>query len=192
MSKINELEKLYQKYKSEFHDKEVVLGEGNPDSDILLIGEAPGRDEVKQSRPFVGMAGRNLSEFLEILQLKREEIYITNSIKYRLSKINPLTGKVVNRPATVSEIVENRDYLFNEIQIIQPKYIVTLGNVPLKAVAPDNEMSIGQVHGKLNTINIMETEYGLFPLYHPASIIYKRELKDIYLDDIKALKELIL
>lgn len=191
MSKRNELEALYEKYKTVFQGKEIVLGDGNPDARILLIGEAPGRDEVKQLRPFVGMAGRNLSEFLDVLKIKREDIYITNAIKYRLSKVNELTGRIINRPATSAEITESRPYLLKEISIIQPEYVVTLGNVPLKSVAYEKELTIGQSHGQIFTIKIIEEEYKLFPLYHPASIIYKNELKDVYIKDINMLKTLL-
>ena len=134
MSKSEQLIALYESYKREFEDKEIVLGDGNPDGELLLIGEAPGKDEVLKGRPFVGMAGKNLSEFLDVIKLTRDDIYITNAIKFRLSKVNPDTGRISNRPATRQEIEQNRDYLLKEISIIEPKYIITLGNVPLRAV----------------------------------------------------------
>lgn len=190
MNKVAKLTELYEKFQNEFKDKEIVLGEGNPDATLLLIGEAPGREEVKLSKPFVGTAGKNLTEFLNIVGINREDIYITNAIKFRLSKVNPATEMIVNRPATQAEIVANRQYLLDEIQIILPEYIVTLGNVPLKAVTGENDMAVGQVHGRLQTINLQGKEYKLFPLYHPASIIYKRELKEVYIEDIKALKRI--
>lgn len=188
MSKSEQLNILYEDYKKEFAGEEIVLGDGNVDSSLLLIGEAPGKDEVRLARPFVGMAGKNLSEFLEVLGMDRESIYITNAIKYRLSKVNPQTGRVVNRPASKEEINSNRQYLLKEIEIINPRYIVTLGNVPLKAITDDHNISIGTVHGELKTVPISGKEYSLFPLYHPASIIYNRNLKDIYINDIKKLK----
>lgn len=191
MSKLDQLQNLYEDYRRNNAGKEIVFGDGNPDAPILLIGEAPGRDEVKQLKPFVGMAGKNLAEFLDILQLKRENLYITNAIKFRLSKINPSTGQTVNRPAARAEIDDNREYLVKEIEIIEPQIIVTLGNVPLKAVVTDKEMAIGQVHGELHHVKILDKEYKLFPLYHPASIIYKKELKEVYLSDIRKLKEII-
>jgi len=214
MTKDEKLKLLYDKYRKEFDGKEIVLGDGNADSRILLIGEAPGKDEVRLSKPFVGAAGKNLSEFLEVLNIDRESIYITNAIKYRLSKTNPKTGRTVNRPATKEEINLNRKYLFGEICIIKPEYVVTLGNVPLKAVMSDNNISIGDVHGKLMTLSIrtaplfeekceldvqkwasLEEEcsiiLNLFPLYHPASIIYNQGLKNTYYEDIQRLKKIL-
>ncbi|HOM03616.1 MAG TPA: uracil-DNA glycosylase [Acetivibrio sp.] len=191
MSKSEQLKNLYDLYKKEFYGREIVLGDGNADSRLVLIGEAPGREEVLNSKPFVGAAGKNLAEFLDKLGLKREDIYITNAIKYRLSKVNPDTNRVSNRPATKNEILDNRDYLLKEIEIINPEYIVTLGNVPLRAVYGDFGITIGEVHGTLSKIKVLEAEYNLFPLYHPASIIYNAKLKEIYNEDLNKLKLII-
>ena len=184
MLKQNKINELYKEYEEKFKDFEVVLGEGNIDADIFLIGEAPGKDEVLQKKPFVGMAGKNLSFFLETINVNRQDIYITNTIKYRLSKINPKSGRVVNRPTTAKDLEQNVDYLYKEIGIIRPKYIVTLGNVPLKAVMNDKKVNIGDVHGTLRDVVIEGKNYKIFPLYHPASIIYNRSLKDVYLEDM--------
>jgi len=155
------------------------------------VGEAPGKDEVRLSKPFVGAAGKNLSEFLEMLDIDRESIYITNAIKYRLSKINSKTGRTINRPATKEEINLNREYLLKEIDIIKPEYIVTLGNVPLKSVMSDYNINIGDVHGKLMTVTVHSITLNLFPLYHPASVIYNQSLKKVYFEDIQKLKEIL-
>lgn len=191
MTKTENLKKHYIIYNEEFHGREIVLGCGNPDTRILLIGEAPGKDEVSLSKPFVGKAGKQLDEFLYLLGIGRDSIYITNAIKYRLSKVNPKTGRVSNRPATRDEIVSSRCCLLNEIEIICPEYIVTLGNVPLKAVTGDHKKNIGDLHGNITQIDVQGKEYMLYALYHPASIIYNRNLKDIYVDDIKKLKSIL-
>jgi DNA polymerase len=191
MRKADLLNKLYQEYEEEFGENDVVLGDGNIDAKILLIGEAPGKDEVKQGKPFVGTAGKNLNEFLKIIGLKREEIYITNAIKFRLSRVNAKTGRLSNRPSGKNEIEDNRAYLVKEIGIIKPDYIVTLGNVPLKAVIDDFSVSIGNYHGAIKKITVGDESYNLFPLYHPASIIYKRELKETYIQDILKFNEII-
>ncbi len=191
MSKADLLDKLYSEYRNEFGENEFVFGDGNPEAEILLIGEAPGKEEVLQKKPFVGMAGKNLNEFLELIGLNREEIHITNAIKYRLSKINAETARVSNRPSTKNEILSSRSYLEKEICIIKPRYIVTLGNVPLKAVTGDFSISIGSNHGKINQIAVCNENFNLFPLYHPASIIYNRELKDTYIGDILTFKKII-
>jgi len=191
MSKSERLSILYSRYKEKFDKEEIVTGDGNSNSLLLLIGEAPGKDEVLKSKPFVGKAGKNLAQFLEILELKREDIYITNAIKYRLSKVNANTGRTSNRPATRREIEQNREYLIEEIDIINPKYIVTLGNVPLRSVLGDYKVSIGCKHGVIDKVILKDNEYGLYPLYHPASIIYNVSLKDVYLKDIENLSKLL-
>lgn len=191
MSKLELIKQLYNRYTEAFANEEIVLGEGNIDAKLLLIGEAPGKDEVKLSKPFVGAAGKNLSEFLSILKIDREAIYITNAIKYKLSKTNDKTGKVVNRPALREEIDQSKEFLLQEIKIIDPLYIVTLGNVPLKSVTGDNNITIGTVHGTTAKVSLLNKEYNLFPLYHPASIIYNRGLKEVYLKDIESLRTLI-
>ncbi len=191
MSKEEHLKELYEEYNRNFHGKEIVLGDGNIDAKIFLIGEAPGKDEVRLSKPFVGAAGKNLNEFLGIVDISRDTIYISNAIKYRLSKQNEQTGRLINRPATKDEIKMNSVYLIKEVGILKPSYVVTLGNVPLKAVTGDMNASIGAVHGQLLEINISDSVYKLFPLYHPASVIYNSGLKDIYIEDIKKLKGIV-
>lgn len=189
MSKQVELNNLYELYKKEFSGEEIVNGGGNCDAQLVLVGEAPGKDEVRIAKPFVGMAGKNLDEFLNIIEMDRDSIYITNAIKYRLSRTNPKTGRIANRPATRDEIDASRKFLYTEINIIRPQYIITLGNVPLKAVTGDYSISIGTVHGTFDTAKILDVEYKLFPLYHPASIIYNKGLKTTYINDIIKLKE---
>ena len=185
----NSLEQLCLEYVQQFNEKEIVLGHGCINSPVIIIGEAPGKDEVKLGRPFVGAAGKNLNEFIEILEISRDDLYITNAIKYRLGRLNPKTRRIVNRPATIKDIKENQIWLHREIHIIKPQIIVTLGNVPLKAITDDFRLSIGDMHGTLNECNLSGEVYKLFPLYHPASIIYNRSLKDVYKQDMITLKQ---
>lgn len=189
--KKQQLEHLYYSYRAEYPDREVVTGDGNPDAQILMIGEAPGRDEVRMGKPFVGAAGKNLAEFLALAELDRQVIYITNTIKYRLCRVNPDTGNTVNRPAKTDEIEANRKWLIQEILIIKPKWIVTLGNVPLRCVTGNNKTGVGEVHGSQLELTLNEENYRLYPLYHPASIIYNNSLKGIYIEDIKRFRSLL-
>lgn len=191
VQKQDALQNFNNRYLKEYYGKEVVLGDGNVNANVLLIGEAPGKDEVKLAKPFVGAAGKNLDEFLAIVGIDRNSIYITNAIKYRLSRVNLDTGRIVNRPATVDEIKSNRMFLAEEVNIIAPRFIVTLGNVPLKSIINDYGIGIGTVHGELKNITLFEKDYSLFPLYHPASIIYNRKLKDVYIKDLEKLKDII-
>lgn len=167
-------------------NKVIVFGEGNIDAKIMLIGEAPGEKETILLRPFVGKAGKNLDEFLEIVELLREDIYITNTVLFRPFNINEKTGRLSNRPPNKKEIQLCFPYLIKQIEIVKPDIIVTLGNTPLKALL-NNKALIGNVHGRL----IKMDTYRLFPLYHPASIIYNRKLKEIYYEDLLKLKEII-
>ncbi|MDD4843588.1 MAG: uracil-DNA glycosylase [Anaerotignum sp.] len=182
--------KIIEKFKSTaFGEKRLVFGEGAEASTLMMIGEAPGGDEEKQGRPFVGKAGKNLSSFLEVLGLKREEIYISNVVKLRPTKESPKTGKAVNRPPSGEEIAFFLPFLKEEIHIISPKVIVTLGNVPLKAVSGEKSITIGDVHGR--AYPLMDG-MALFPLYHPAAVIYNRDLSQTYQEDLQGLKKFLL
>ena len=188
MSKNKLIKKLNEEYSLINKDKEIVFGDGNLNSKIMFIGEAPGKEEVRQKKPFVGQAGQNLTEFLDFAGLKRNEVYITNAIKFRLSKTNNKTGRVINRPAERKEIEDGRYFLYKEIGIVLPDYIISLGNVALRAVTGNFRISIGEVHGMFIKNKIDKNLYNLFPLYHPASIIYNRKLEKIYKKDICTFK----
>ena len=185
------LDELYCRYTNEFKQEEIVLGDGCLNSPLVIVGEAPGKDEIMLGRPFVGAAGKNLNEFINVLDIERKDLFITNAIKYRLGKLNPKTQKIVNRPATTQDIRDNQRWLHHEISILKPQIIVTLGNVPLKAIMDDFKVTIGDMHGSLCTCNILGNEFKLFPLYHPASIIYNRALKEVYYKDVLELKNKI-
>jgi len=182
--KIEELKRKCEKLSEEV----TVFGEGNINAKLILVGEAPGANEVEQKRPFVGKAGKNLDYFLEVLEIKREDIYITNVVKIRPYKINEKTGKKSNRPPNKNEIEKYINILYEEIKIIKPEVIVTLGNFALKAVSEDKNITIGQVHG---TINRTGKGNNIFPLYHPAAIIYNQSLKTTYEEDLIKLKKYI-
>ncbi len=170
---------------SAYKENIIVFGEGAENPALMMIGEAPGGDEEKQGRPFVGKAGKNLSAFLEVVGLKREEIYISNVVKLRPTKESPKTGKAVNRPPSAEEIAFFLPYLLEEIKAISPKVIVTLGNVPLKAVTGERKAVIGDYHGKPTPLADGRI---LFALYHPAAVIYNRALQATYDEDLLALK----
>jgi len=173
-------------------DVPLVYGDGSVEANIVLVGEAPGRYEIEKGKPFVGQAGKNLDEFMDILQLKREDIYITNVVKFRPYRINDKTGRISNRPPTKEEISLCRPFLRRELGIIEPKLLVSLGNVPLKCLTGDEAATIGEYHGKPITINFTGSNMILFPLYHPASIIYRAELKSVYIEDLHKLKDYML
>ena len=165
----------------------LVFGEGPSQPKLMLIGEAPGEQESLQGRPFVGKAGKNLDHFLELAELRREEIYISNAVKIRPTKTGR-TGRISNRPPTRDEIALFRPWLIREIEEIRPRMIAKLGNTPLHAIA-GGKLTIGQVHGTV--IPAGETGLPLFALYHPASLIYNRALTDTYEQDIRTLAQKI-
>jgi DNA polymerase len=182
-----------KQFVDDFYKQEtsLVYGDGSPDSKMVLIGEAPGKNEVLQGKPFVGQAGKNLDEFIEILGIQRSDLYITNVVKMRPYKVNEQTGRESNRTPTKKEISIFSSFLMRELEILKPKLIVTLGNIALKCITQDEKASIGNMHGAPIEVKFGNEEFKLFPLYHPASIIYKADLKDIYIADLHKLKECI-
>lgn len=181
---------LYREYMSQTQSP-LVFGEGPADHPLLmLIGEAPGEQEALQGHPFVGKAGKNLDEFLNAVHLQREEIYISNVVKIRPSKISP-AGRVVNRPPSREEKAFFAPWLMREISIVRPHAIVTLGNVALQAFADD---VIGNRHGRwseavIRPANEAEFTLPLFALYHPAAVIYNGALKATYAADLQQLAQ---
>ncbi len=158
--------------------KVLVFGEGPLRARIALIGEAPGEQESLQGRPFVGKAGKNLDEFLALSGMNRAELYITNTVKYRPVK-RSAAGNAVNRAPTQEEISLGLPFLRRELALVDPEVVVTLGNVPLRALM-GRSATIGALHGQWQ---IWEGRR-LYPLYHPASIIYNRALKGVYEEDV--------
>lgn len=172
---------------SRFGDRKVVFGEGKINAEIMLIGEAPGGEEEKQGKPFVGKAGKNLNEFLEIVGLDRSDLYVSNVVKLRPFKLSPKTNRPINRPPNKEELDFFVPLLHKEIEIVKPKLIVTLGNFALKNVLMNQKASIGDYHGKI----IEKDGKRIFPLYHPASIIYDRAKEPIYIEDLNKLKGIL-
>lgn len=169
----------------------LVFGAGLAKKPVLmLIGEAPGEQEALQGKPFVGKAGKNLEGFLEVLGLHRGEIYVTNTVKLRPTKISA-AGRRVNRPPTREEKELFRPWLMKEIALVRPDALVTLGNVALQSFIRD---TVGHLHGQWTRAVVSPPEkeaftLPLFPLYHPASIIYNPHLQEDYGRDLQALRE---
>jgi DNA polymerase len=154
-----------------------VLGEGNPKAEIMFIGEAPGEQENKQGRPFVGPAGKFLDELLESIGLKREDVYISNVVKYR---------PPANRDPTPEEKAACMPWLQLEISLIKPKVIVPLGRHALGHFY--QKLSITNTHGKAQN---MTDKVTIFPIYHPAAALHNGNLRQSLYDDFKALKDFL-
>ena len=185
------LEKLKEEIramvKEVYPDREWVLvfGEGPAQARLMLVGEAPGEQEAMLGRPFVGKAGKLLDAFIAGTGLTRGEMYVTNTVKFRPSRISK-AGRVVNRTPTQEEIAAFLPFLKKEIAQVNPACVVTLGNVPLRALLGEKE-TIGQAHGQLRR----QEDRLYFPMYHPASMIYNPGLKAIFAQDMEKLGQLI-
>lgn len=161
----------------------LVHGEGEPGARIMLVGEAPGEQETLQRRPFVGKAGKNLDEFLALAGIQRNALYVSNAVKFRPTK-RSAAGRTVNRAPTTEEVKLFLPWLRREIALVGPEVVVTLGNVPFKALT-DGRRVIGDVHGQF----IQVEGALLYPMYHPASLIYNPSLRAIYAQDIRRLAD---
>lgn len=181
MSKLEELLKLKQemmeaKLPLEETGANLVFGKGNPDTDVMFIGEAPGRTEDKLMEPFVGRAGKLLDKLFEEIGMPREQFYISNIVKRRPPE---------NRDPLPHEIEAYKPYLKREIQIIKPKIIATLGRFSMNYFLPD--IKISNSHGKIFKIK----DVIIYPLYHPAAALRSTQVLADLTKDFKRLPHII-
>lgn len=157
---------------------QLVFGAGNPDADIVFIGEAPGKNEDIQGKPFVGAAGKFLDEMLALIELNRKDIYITNIVKYRPPN---------NRDPLPAEKKAFLPYLQSQLEIIKPKLVVTLGRHSTNCFLPD--LFISKCHGEPKRVKLQlkqssdVLEVVILPLYHPAAALYNGSQRQILIDD---------
>ena len=153
----------------------IVFGEGNPEAEIMFIGEGPGGDEDKQARPFVGKAGQLMDKAFDVVGIKREEVYIANIVKCRPPH---------NRDPEEDEVNACMDYLRNQVMIIKPKIIVLLGRIALRNILGE-EYKITASRG-----NWIEKK-GIFymPTWHPAALLRDETKKIDFLEDLKKVVE---
>lgn len=159
---------------------QLVLGDGNPDADIVFIGEAPGKNEDEQGLPFVGAAGKFLDEMLASVGMERNDVYITNIVKYRPPN---------NRDPSPEEKKAFWSYLVKQLQIIEPKIIITLGRHSMENFLPG--MFISKIHGKPKRVQFGDKKVVIVPLYHPAAALYNGSLRSVLLDDFGRIPEII-
>lgn len=177
--KLNELNKYWQENCTCELKKtatQAVFGDGNADSDIVFIGEAPGKNEDREGRPFIGAGGKFLAEMLDSIKMKREDIYITNIVKYRPPN---------NRDPLPEEKEACNEWLMSELDIIKPKLIVFLGRHSMGRFFPSEKIS--DVHGKLLIKSIPELgkKQAFLPLYHPAAALYNGGMRETLIKDFK-------
>lgn len=147
---------------------QLVFGVGNPEAELVFIGEAPGKNEDLKGEPFVGAAGKFLNEMLGMIGLERKDIYITNIVKYRPPN---------NRDPLPEEKAAFLPYLEKQLEIINPKLIVTLGRHSMDVLLPG--LKISQVHGEPKRLH--GNVY--LPLFHPAAALYNGGLRQTLIDD---------
>lgn len=163
---------------------QLVMGDGNLDSQIVFIGEAPGKNEDLQGKPFVGASGKFLDEMLTSVGLNRSDIYITNIVKYRPPN---------NRDPLPDEKRSFWPYLMRQLEIINPTVIVTLGRHAMDCFIPGAKISVD--HGRPRKVQLHRdgTEYNwlVMPLYHPAAALYNGSMRQTLMDDFQKVKDLI-
>jgi DNA polymerase len=164
-----------------------VIGEGNHEAKIMFVGEAPGMNEAKTGRPFCGAAGKFLTELIEGIGLKREQVYITNVVKDRPQD---------NRDPTPEEIELYAPFLDRQIDILQPKVIATLGRYSMgyimKKFGLELEMEpISKIHGKAFEATASYGPVTIVTFYHPASALYNGGMRGTHKQDFEILKKFV-
>jgi DNA polymerase len=161
--------------------RQVVPGEGSAEAEILFIGEGPGQKEDNLGRPFVGAAGKFLDEMLAIINLKREDVYIANVVKCRPPG---------NRDPLPEEAATCWPWLLEQIKIIQPKLIVTLGRHSMERFLPGQKISV--VHGKAMRREIEGIGKQVFyTLYHPAAALYNGGMRNVLIEDFRRIPKIL-
>jgi uracil-DNA glycosylase len=158
-----------------------VPGQGNPEAQVFFIGEAPGFNEDQKGVPFCGRAGKLLDQFLELAGLGREEVFIANMLRHRPPN---------NRDPKEEEIAACRPFLDRQIEIIDPKIIVTLGRFSLEKFLPGRLIS--QVHGQPRFADYGNKEYIIYPMYHPAASLRNGKIKALEEEDFVNLGKFLL
>lgn len=159
---------------------QLVMGEGSLTADVVLIGEAPGKKEDIEGRPFIGAAGTFLNAMLEQAGMSRSDVYITNIVKYRPPN---------NRDPLPAEKAAFLPYLLRQLDIIKPKIIITLGRHSMEYFLPG--VKIGEIHGQPQQVQMGEATLLVMPLFHPAAALYNGGLRQTLFDDFLKVPELI-
>lgn len=160
---------------------QVVFGAGNANADLMFVGEAPGAKEDEQGVPFVGAAGKLLSQLLGEVGLSREDVFIANTLKCRPPQ---------NRDPAPVELENCQEYLWRQIELIEPKVICTLGNFATKLLRGD-PTGISRIHGQPEIRVLGRRAVRLFPIYHPAAALYTRSMLATLQEDFARLPALL-
>jgi DNA polymerase len=161
-----------------------VRGEGPRKAKLMVVGEAPGREEAEKKRPFVGRSGRFLTKSLHAAGIHREKSYVTNIVKFRPTKT--VEGKVKDRAPNKQEISACMPYFKRELKSISPRFVLLLGNTSLKAIL-DKNYTVGKHHGK----PIRRGKVAFIATFHPASAMRNRKQRKLFFEDLARLKALL-
>src|SRR3954447_26622136 len=159
----------------------VVFGSGHADADLMFVGEAPGKNEDERGLPFVGQAGQLLNTLLGEIGLTRGDVFVANVLKCRPPQ---------NRDPLPSEIENCREYLFRQLELIQPRVVCTLGNFATKLLRAD-QTGITRLHGREEVRRLGPRTVRLYPLYHPAAALYTPSMLEILRTDFHRIPELL-
>lgn len=161
--------------------KSVVFGAGNADAELMFIGEAPGASEDEQGLPFVGRAGKLLETLLGEIGMERKDVFIANVLKCRPPG---------NRDPLPVEIENCREYLYRQVELIQPRVICSLGNFSTKLLRED-PTGITRLHGKPEELTLGRRTVRLYPIFHPAAALYTPRMLETLREDFSRLPELL-
>jgi uracil-DNA glycosylase family 4 len=159
----------------------VVFGSGNADADLMFVGEAPGANEDKQGLPFVGQAGRLLEQLLNEIGLTRGDVFIANVLKCRPPG---------NRDPLPQEIESCQEYLYRQLELIEPRVVCTLGNFSTKLLRGD-PLGITRLHGRAEVRRIGPRTVRLYPLFHPAAALYTPSMLATLREDFSRIPEVL-
>jgi len=160
---------------------QVVFGVGDPDADLMFVGEAPGFHEDQQGLPFVGQAGKLLDQLLSGIGLSRDMVFVANVLKCRPPG---------NRDPMPDEIEACERHLFRQVELIQPKLVATLGNFATKLLS-GKQLGITRVHGQEQEVTLGGRRVLLYPIYHPAAALYTPAMLKVLEEDFRRIPELL-
>ncbi len=161
--------------------RSVVFGAGNADADLMFVGEAPGASEDQQGLPFVGRAGKLLETLLNEIGMERKDVFIANTLKCRPPG---------NRDPLPVEIENCREYLYRQVELIQPRVICSLGNFSTKLLRGD-PTGITRLHGKPEELTLGNRTVRLYPIFHPAAALYTPRMLETLREDFSRLPQLL-
>jgi len=187
MSKREQLDQLYKELEKNLSElplgssgEPTVPGDGNPEAELMFIGEAPGYNESVERKPFVGRSGQLFIQTLAEVGFARSTVFISNVVKVRPPD---------NRDPTPAEIAAYKPYLDKEIEIIQPKLIVTLGRFSMGKFLPT--VKVSQVHGRLHKVVWKNKHLFVLPMYHPAAALRATQLKNAFVADFEKIPKIL-